>query len=963
MKTYLVIGAGPAGLSAASAVSLDADARIFVVDAGGSLSERSHEDSNDLGCGVGGAGLFSDGKFSYYPSGTKLYGLPHEETLKTSYDWIAGVLESVGVETQPYPAETKASESQPFSIKGYPSSYGSLAQRYELIEKLTDIKNCEFINNSKVSKVRKKTGDKYAVTVTNVENASEQIIIADNIILATGRLGTLEFQSIFGNIGKLSNDLRYEFGLRVESRSDLGFLSRLKEPDVKAIWKAPFGEIRTFCTCRHGEIWNIPYAPLSAISGRSDGPETTYSNFGLLARFKGKHFEAGGKIFEAAMASRIIQERKVVWQSLQSFMKEDDSIEGDVVKTDRPWHPKDKFVNQSIAGVIGSEFGGVFRDVLGKLIEWSPDLNDPSTAVMFPVIEGVGSYLKLTDDLQIPGENIWCSGDVSGVFRGIIPAFVSGYYTGVRAMFTNKNQLTASVSPRAGATTQPEVRHGVGVIILRDDGRVLLGQRKGSHGAGTWAFPGGHLESEETFTECAKRETLEETGLNLAHLTEGPVTRDLFEEKNVEYVTHFVIAKYSGGKPEVKEPHKCERWHWLTWEEVCKLQGTLFKPIQTLLKLGVDFDKIRSHFYEKLIEDTPFKLATFDLDGTLVRNTTTTLYFAELLGVKDQVLELERAFSAEKLDSTGFMQKISEIMSGLTVDFIQEHLDGLPFIKDIAQTVANLKRQGVRTMIVTTANQLFAEAIQRKFGFDHAYGTQFKVNSDGTLGRGIAVCSGAHKIQHVRAIADEVGASMQEVVAVGDSLSDVAVFSKVGRSVALNYDAHLEGRADRYVRADTLLDVLCHFDKAAETKQDEVVKAKQSRINCESLFNVRRQSHPSFSEVYAEQAKKEHFSRLDSSELVAVILSGHIGSIQYIFKAQHYKKILPDDLSMLSEKVTGDALPHSICPVLQEVLSTSEVLKHFGSSAQEILEEISPFLAQADAGYEQPRLSCGGGKM
>ena len=45
---------------------------------------------------------------------------------------------------------------------------------------------------------------------------------------------------------------------------------------------------------------------------------------------------------------------------------------------------------------------------------------------------------------------------------------------------------------------QPQTRVGIGVIILKD-GKVLLGKRKGSHGAGEYAFPGGHLEYMESF--------------------------------------------------------------------------------------------------------------------------------------------------------------------------------------------------------------------------------------------------------------------------------------------------------------------------------------------------------------------------------------------------------------------------------------------------------------------------------
>lgn len=48
----------------------------------------------------------------------------------------------------------------------------------------------------------------------------------------------------------------------------------------------------------------------------------------------------------------------------------------------------------------------------------------------------------------------------------------------------------------------PAPQVGVGVLILRD-GKVLLGRRKGSHGAGCWSAPGGHLEFGEVVEDCA----------------------------------------------------------------------------------------------------------------------------------------------------------------------------------------------------------------------------------------------------------------------------------------------------------------------------------------------------------------------------------------------------------------------------------------------------------------------------
>jgi 8-oxo-dGTP diphosphatase len=121
---------------------------------------------------------------------------------------------------------------------------------------------------------------------------------------------------------------------------------------------------------------------------------------------------------------------------------------------------------------------------------------------------------------------------------------------------------------------------GVAVIVVKD-ARVLLGKRKNAHGADTWAFPGGHLELNESITDCAAREVFEETGLSIKNLRCGPYTNDIFAAENRHYVTLFVLADHESGAPVVKEPHKCEIWEWSQWPPG---QKPLFLPIQNLLK-------------------------------------------------------------------------------------------------------------------------------------------------------------------------------------------------------------------------------------------------------------------------------------------------------------------------------------------------------------------------------------------
>ena len=123
---------------------------------------------------------------------------------------------------------------------------------------------------------------------------------------------------------------------------------------------------------------------------------------------------------------------------------------------------------------------------------------------------------------------------------------------------------------------------GVGVIVIKNS-QVLMGQRKNSHGAGSWSFPGGHLEYRETLAGCAGREVKEETGLEIANASLAAVTNDIFEAEQKHYVTLYLLADYTGGAPTVREPEKCTGWQWFDWHALPK---PLFLPVQNLLKTG-----------------------------------------------------------------------------------------------------------------------------------------------------------------------------------------------------------------------------------------------------------------------------------------------------------------------------------------------------------------------------------------
>jgi 8-oxo-dGTP diphosphatase len=105
---------------------------------------------------------------------------------------------------------------------------------------------------------------------------------------------------------------------------------------------------------------------------------------------------------------------------------------------------------------------------------------------------------------------------------------------------------------------------GVGVMIIKD-GQVLLGKRKGSHGAGEYAWPGGHMEYMESFADCARREVREETGIEIDNIRFLRLM-NLKTYAPKHYVDIGLIVDWKSGEPQVLEPDKVEGWAWYDME-------------------------------------------------------------------------------------------------------------------------------------------------------------------------------------------------------------------------------------------------------------------------------------------------------------------------------------------------------------------------------------------------------------
>ena len=106
------------------------------------------------------------------------------------------------------------------------------------------------------------------------------------------------------------------------------------------------------------------------------------------------------------------------------------------------------------------------------------------------------------------------------------------------------NRSSAMIPDMSGRRLYPEKPLvGVGVLI-QDGDRYLLIKRASEPDAGLWSVPGGMVELGERAAEAAKREVMEETGLDVEIVEVLGVVDKIVEGDGDRVKFHFVIVDY-----------------------------------------------------------------------------------------------------------------------------------------------------------------------------------------------------------------------------------------------------------------------------------------------------------------------------------------------------------------------------------------------------------------------------------
>ena len=402
----LIIGGGPAGLSTALALA-GSGLKILLLDEGQPCEKRDRNSYVDIPSGIGGAGLFSDGKFSFYPSASQLWRLPPSSQLKRAYTAVCSYLARHDMITPDFPESPNvidAATEARWSLKSYPSKFMSFKDRLRLVQNIVKEVECDVRTCSQAIHVSRLLPSSFEVAIKGARGI-EYAVTTRALVLGTGRFGPLEpgfnfYPTVFR---------RLEFGVRIQQPKSSAFFDSLPntDPKLKSIDALDATEWRTFCACRDGETVTTRTSEFWSVSGRADGARTGYSNIGFNVR-----------LLDSALAEQLLP-------TLLDQLRNSDVLFR---------VPLDEFLVSPTENRITSCFGVVLTEMLchglTRLRNSYPSVGGDAILVG-PTLEGIGHYPAVEPDLRLPNMPCWVAGDAAGIFRGLIAAMVSGYYAGL----------------------------------------------------------------------------------------------------------------------------------------------------------------------------------------------------------------------------------------------------------------------------------------------------------------------------------------------------------------------------------------------------------------------------------------------------------------------------------------------------------------------------------------------------
>lgn len=196
------------------------------------------------------------------------------------------------------------------------------------------------------------------------------------------------------------------------------------------------------------------------------------------------------------------------------------------------------------------------------------------------------------------------------------------------------------------------------------------------------------------------------------------------------------------------------------------------------------------------------RLALFDLDGTLKCERDPYVYLHKQLGTWDQTHEFSRLGMEGKISYAEWLRRDTELWAGHSAEHVLSLFRANPYVPGAPELLRSLKRAGVTVALISTGLTLHSELVRSEFGLDFSFANEAVVANGRLTGDSVERVPEGGKGAIADHLMSELEVGPRGLLAVGDSTSDIALFERAGRSVAVNPSSDVVCSAADFVLED-----------------------------------------------------------------------------------------------------------------------------------------------------------------
>ncbi|OGP57728.1 MAG: hypothetical protein A2162_02225 [Deltaproteobacteria bacterium RBG_13_52_11b] len=205
-----------------------------------------------------------------------------------------------------------------------------------------------------------------------------------------------------------------------------------------------------------------------------------------------------------------------------------------------------------------------------------------------------------------------------------------------------------------------------------------------------------------------------------------------------------------------------------------------------------------------------YKLAIFDLDGTLTRERSVWEYIHKKLGKWYGFADkYQQRFLAGEISYEQFCELDAHVWKGMKVEELTHIVETVPFYPGVDELINHLKKKGLKLGMVSSGLSVLSDWVHRSYGFDYSVSNDL-IHENGVLTGKVRIqVHYDQKAAWVGKILDQFGLRPEESIAIGDSLGDMDMLQMAGFSVAFNSSCQdLDQIADVCIKNENLAEII-----------------------------------------------------------------------------------------------------------------------------------------------------------